>query len=56
MNDEYKPLPSSIIAEGLDCFGVAGDRGDVAMVAYGAARYALASGKYGEAEKIMAAD
>lgn len=38
MNDEYKPLPSSIIAEGIDCFGVAGDRGDVAMVGYGAAR------------------
>ena len=40
MNDEYKPIPSSIIAEGLDSFGVAGDRGDAAMVAYGAARYA----------------
>lgn len=52
MNDEYKPLPSSIIAEGLDCFGVAGDRGDVAMVAYGAARYALASGRRAEAEKL----
>lgn len=52
MNDEYKPLPSSIIAEGLDCFGVAGDRGDVAMVAYGAARYALASGKRSDAEKL----
>ena len=32
MNDEYKPIPSSIIAEGLDSFGVAGDRGDAAMV------------------------
>lgn len=52
MNDEYRPLPSSIIAEGIDCFGVAGDRGDVAMVAYGAARYALASGNRGEAEKL----
>ena len=52
MNDEYKPLPSSIIAEGIDCFGVAGDRGDVAMVAYGAARYALASGNRHEAEKL----
>lgn len=52
MNDEYKSLPSSIIAEGLDAFGVAGDRGDVAMVAYGAARYALASGKRSDAEKI----
>ena len=54
MNDEYKPLPSSIIAEGIDCFGVAGDRGDVAMVAYGAARYALASGNRHEAEKLWA--
>jgi len=52
MNDEYKPLPSSIIAEGIDCFGVAGDRGDVAMVGYGAARYALASGNRNEAEKL----
>lgn len=52
MNDEYKPLPSSIIAEGMDCFGVAGDRGDVAMVAYGAARYALASGNRQAAEKL----
>ena len=52
MNDEYKPLPSSIIAEGIDCFGVAGDRGDVAMVAYGAARYALVSGNRHEAEKL----
>ena len=52
MNDEYKPLPSSIIAEGIDCFGVAGDRGDVAMVGYGAARYALASGNRHEAEKL----
>lgn len=52
MNDEYKPLPSSIIAEGIDCFGVAGDRGDVAMVGYGAVRYALASGNRHEAEKL----
>ena len=52
MNDEYKPLPSSIIAEGIDCFGVAGDRGDVAMVGYGAARYALASGNRHEEEKL----
>ncbi len=52
MNDEYHPLPSSIIAEGTDCFGVAGDRGDVAMVAYGASRYALASGSHSDAEKL----
>ena len=36
MNPEYKYLPSSIIAEGDDAFGVAGDRGDAAMIAYGA--------------------
>ncbi|MDE7472379.1 MAG: hypothetical protein K2M68_02220 [Muribaculaceae bacterium] len=44
MNDEYKPIPSSIIAEGDDSWGGAGDRGDCAMIGYGAARYALASG------------
>ena len=42
INPEYKKLPSSIIAEGTDVWGGAGDRGDAAMVAYGAARYALA--------------
>lgn len=44
MNPEYKPIPSSIIAEGLDIWDGAGDRGDAAMIAYGAARFALASG------------
>lgn len=44
MNPEYKPIPSSIIAEGLDIWNGAGDRGDAAMIAYGAARFALASG------------
>ena len=34
MNDAYKPLPSSIIAEGTDVWGGAGDRGDAAMIAY----------------------
>ena len=42
MNDEYKPIPSSIIAEGTDIWNGAGDRGDAAMIAYGASRYALA--------------
>lgn len=36
MNDEWKPIPSSIIAEGLDIWNGAGDRGDAAMIAYGA--------------------
>ena len=52
MNPDYKPLPSSIIAEGLDIWAGAGDRGDAAMVAYGAARYALARGDKAEAEKL----
>lgn len=52
MNPEYEKIPSSIIAEGLDVWGGAGDRGDAAMVAYGAARYALARGDKGEAEEL----
>ncbi|HEY3268399.1 MAG TPA: hypothetical protein VGM37_15880 [Armatimonadota bacterium] len=44
MTPEYKPVPSSIIAEGTDIWNGAGDRGDAAMIAYGASRYALASG------------
>jgi hypothetical protein len=52
MNPEYKPLPSSIIAEGLDVWAGAGDRGDAAMVAYGASRYALSRGDKAEAEKL----
>lgn len=52
MNDEYKALPSSIIAEGLDIWAGAGDRGDAAMIAYGAARYALARGNRAEAERL----
>ena len=44
INPEFKPIPSSIIAEGRDYWNGAGDRGDMAMIAYGAARFALASG------------
>jgi hypothetical protein len=44
MNVEYKPIPSSIIAEGTDIWNGAGDRGDAAMIAYGAARFALSQG------------
>lgn len=52
MNAEWKPIPSSIVAEGLDFWNGAGDRGDAAMIAYGAARYALASGSKTEAEAL----
>lgn len=51
VNSEYKPIPSSIIAEGDDFWNGAGDRGDQAMIAYGAARFSLA---LGNKEKAMA--
>ncbi len=52
MNDAYKPIPSSIIAEGTDIWNGAGDRGDAAMIAYGAGRYVLARGDRSEAEQL----
>lgn len=52
MNKEYKPIPSSIVAEGLDIWDGAGDRGDGAMIAYGAARYALVKGSASEAKQL----
>jgi len=52
MNKEYNKLPSSIIAEGDDTWGGAGDRGDAAMIAYGASRYALTRGDRQEAETL----
>ena len=42
MNSDFNPIPSSIIAEGTDIWAGAGDRGDAAMVAYGASRFSLA--------------
>lgn len=44
MNKDYKPIPSSIVAEGDAIWAGAGDRGDQAMIAYGASRYALTYG------------
>ena len=52
MNDEYNKIPSSIIAEGIDTWGGAGDRGDAAMNAHGATRYLLARGDKEEAKEI----
>ena len=52
MNDEYKPIPSSIIAEGDGIWHGAKDRGDCAMIAYGAARYALVKGDKKEATEL----
>ena len=52
MNPEYKPIPSSIIAEGTGFWNGAGDRGDMAMIAYGASRFALALGDKKAAEEL----
>lgn len=52
MKPDYAPVPSSIIAEGTDTWHGAGDRGDAAMIAYGASRYALASGDKKIAEEM----
>lgn len=41
INPDYTPIPSSIIAEGTGYWNGAGDRGDQAMIAYGAAFFAL---------------
>lgn len=52
MKPDYQPVPSSIIAEGTDIWCGAGDRGDAAMIAYGASRFALESGDRKLAEEI----
>ncbi|HZK92769.1 MAG TPA: hypothetical protein VFC67_01075 [Prolixibacteraceae bacterium] len=52
MNPDYKPIPSSIVAEGTDIWNGAGDRGDGAMIAYGAARFALSQGDRKTAEEL----
>lgn len=53
MNPEYTAIPSSIIAEGIDIWNGAGDRGDCAMIAYGASRFALANGDEKEAKSLL---
>ncbi len=52
INSEYKPIPSSIISEGTDFWNGAGDRGDMAMIAYGATRFALAYGDNKTAQEL----
>ncbi len=53
MNKEFTPIPSSIIAGGTDIWNGAGDRGDAAMIAHGASRFALASGRREVAEELQ---
>ncbi|MBO9152293.1 hypothetical protein ACFOTA_08755 [Chitinophaga sp. GCM10012297] len=52
MNDNYKPIPSSIVAEGDATWHGAKDRGDQAMIAYGASRYALTFGNADSAKVL----
>ena len=52
MNPQYNPIPSSIIAEGDATWHGAGDRGDMAMIAYGAARFSLAYGNKDSAKVL----
>ena len=52
MNDDYIRIPSSIIAEGIDIWQGAGDRGDAAMIAYGASRFVMSLGDKKVAEKF----
>lgn len=52
MNPEYKFLPWSVIAEGRDVYGKF-DRGDAAMIAHGASRFALACGNREQARELL---
>ncbi|RAJ85489.1 hypothetical protein CLV59_102192 [Chitinophaga dinghuensis] len=44
MNPAFNPIPSSIVAEGDGIWHGRRDRGDMAMIAYGASRFAMAQG------------
>jgi len=52
MNPEYKPIPSSVIDQGDGTWHGAKDRGDMAMIAYGAGRYALTFGNADSAKAL----
>lgn len=55
MSSRYEPIPSSVIAEGIDYWNGAGDRGDAAMYLYGASRFALTTGRTDYAEELLPA-
>lgn len=52
MAESFAPIPSSVIAEGLDIWNGAGDRGDAAMYLYGASLFALYLGDRKVAEEL----
>jgi hypothetical protein len=53
MSNSYKPIPSSVIAEGVDYWNGAGDRGDAAMYLYGASFFSLTCGDRKIAEDLL---
>lgn len=55
MAENYAPIPSSVIAEGLDIWNGAGDRGDAAMYLYGASLFTLYLGDREVAEELYGA-
>jgi len=55
MSDSYSPIPSSVIAEGLDYWNGVGDRGDAAMYLYGASRFVLTCGREDWARELLPA-
>lgn len=55
MSEDYEPIPSSVIAEGLDFWNGAGDRGDAAMYLYGATRFVMTAGKPEWARELLPA-
>lgn len=55
MSDDYEPIPSSVIAEGLDYWDGKGDRGDAAMYLFGASRFALANADRNTAAELLPA-
>lgn len=55
MSDTYERIPSSIIAEGLDIWEGAGDRGDAAMYLYGASLFCLYLGDKDVATELYGA-
>ncbi|MBZ5594317.1 MAG: hypothetical protein LAP39_18910 [Acidobacteriia bacterium] len=52
MNPDFRPLPNAVVAEGTSYWNGPGDRGDMAMIGYGAARFALAYGDRATAEEL----
>ena len=52
MDETYDAIPSSVIAEGLDYWNGAGDRGDAAMYLYGASSFCLTRGDREQAKAL----